>query len=642
MPSFEPQSKFYLLKDVDIDVSYTNQYYFTVPSEQRNFFNSKIFKTVSDGTYQRKNSNILEVPFNADEIRECKYIMWQNTNYSDKWYYAFVTFIDYINPNVARIGYELDVYQTYLFDVEWKQSFIDRQHTQRYNNGLPVINLEDEGLEYGDNYQITRKVFLYQIQHVAFAIMGFTEQLETSFVAGGNTIHGVPTQLYYYIIPIYLDYPGRNFTLNNNSVSNITDFLNACVTNTELVGKMVSCTIVPFLTIGAMTSTDSGTTINITSNNLSVVTLPSSKGSFALLRPTYSAELQPYEITDGHTIYQDFPAYDESKLLMYPYSFTELTTERGDAFIIKNEYLALQNGSITIGIFGNINFQNKMAFLVKNYLTDTTSPYAREYYMEHGIHDSSNANLPIIDDYTASYLQANSNSIEVARSNALMQQQSAMQVAQNTRTMEGNNANRNRISNYMGALNNAMQGMSSALSSNTPLGAIGGVVSGISGAVTGLVQAQNSYANAIASANTSLANSRISAQTDYQMSVATVNAKIRDAEQIPSNTRSMGGDYMFDIAYQCNGIYLLKKTIMPYYAEKLTQYFKMYGYKVNKLEIPLFHTRESWNYIKMVEPNVEGNIPMNDLLKIRDIFIKGITLWHGDYIGNYLRTNNEL
>ena len=96
------------------------------------------------------------------------------------------------------------------------------------------------------------------------------------------------------------------------------------------------------------------------------------------------------------------------------------------------------------------------------------------------------------------------------------------------------------------------------------------------------------------------------------------------------------------MANDCNALYLRRKTIYTEYANKLSDYFKQYGYKVNRLEVPKFHTRASWNYIKMTEPNVYGNIPNDDLMQIRDIFIKGITLWHGPYIGNYSRNNDEI
>ena len=639
MPTFQPLTTFYLIKDVDIDVSYTNQYYFSTETAQYNFFYSKVFKTVQEGTYQRKNSNMIDVPFQADDIRACKYIMWQNNNYSNKWYYAFVTLIDYVNPGVSRISYELDVYQTYLFDMQWKQSFIQRKHTTRYENGLPVINMEDEGLDYGNTYRILKRTNLVQIPDVSFCIMGFSEQLEGSSGTLGNSIHGIPTQLYYYILPIWLNYPVKTFKLNNFSVTFplINEFLNACVTNENLVGKMVSCVIVPFLTFGETTATMSDDVITINNQNIRYVNLPSRMGGYSIMRMNASAKLEVAEVTDSSTVYGDFPHYEESKLLMYPYSFTELTTQRGDSFIIRNEQLVTRNGNITIGIFGNINFQNKMAFIVKNYLSDSQA-----YYMQQGIHDDSNASLPIIDDYTASYLQANSNSIAVARSNALMQQQSSVQVAENTATTQSQNAERTLHGNVFYALGNTVNGVAGALSSGNLTTALLGTLGSAFKGLTGLSSSELAYENSLASASTSLANSKISAQTDYQMSMATLDGKIQDAEQIPSTTRSMGGDYLFDIAYMCDGIYLLKKTIQPYYVDKLTKYFKLYGYKVNALEVPSFHTRASWNYFKISIPNVEGNIPMNDLMKIRDIFIKGITLWHGDYIGDYSRNNNEI
>lgn len=639
MPTFQPLTTFYLIKDVDIDVSYTNQYYFSSEYDQYNFFYQKVYKTVQEGTYQRKNSNMIDVPFQSDEIRECKYIMWQNANYSNKWYYAFVTLIDYVNPSVSRISYELDVYQTYLFDMEWKQSFIQRKHTTRYENGLPVVNMEDEGLDYGNTYVTLKRTNLVQIPDVSFCIMGFSEQLEGSSGTLGNSIHGIPTQLYYYMLPIWLNYPVKTFKLNNFSVTFplINEFLNACVTNENLVGKMVSCVIVPFLTFGETTATMSGDVITINNQNIKYVNLPSRMGGYPIMRMNNSAKLEVAEVTDSSTVYGDFPHYEESKLLMYPYSFTELTTQRGDSFIIRNEQLVTRNGNITIGIFGNINFQNKMAFIVKNYLSDSQA-----YYMQQGIHDDSNASVPIIDDYTASYLQANSNSIAVARSNALLQQQSAVQVAENTATTQSQNAERTLHGNVISALGNTVNGIAGALTSVNPTSMLFGALGAGYKGITDMYSSEKAYQNSLASASTSLANSKISAQTDYQMSMATLDGKIQDAEQIPSTTRSMGGDYLFDIAYMCDGIYLLKKTIQPYYVDKLTKYFKLYGYKVNTLEVPSFHTRSSWNYLKIAIPNVEGNIPMNDLMKIRDIFIKGITLWHGDYIGDYSRSNNEI
>ena len=40
--------------------------------------------------------------------------------------------------------------------------------------------------------------------------------------------------------------------------------------------------------------------------------------------------------------------------------------------------------------------------------------------------------------------------------------------------------------------------------------------------------------------------------------------------------------------------------------------------------------------------NISGSIPQDDLMKIRAMFDKGITLWHDDLVGNYNRQNKEI
>ena len=631
MPTFIPEGTIKLIKNVDIDISYTHQYYFRNSDAQETFFDSKVFKTLTNGTYQRKNINSIQVPYQADEIAECKYLYWINPQYSQKRYYAFVTSINYVNPGVSQINYQLDVYQTFLFDVTWKESFIERKHTTRYNqSGIPYINTLDENLEYGTEYDVVARDTVWQNPDVAWCIIGNTNQ-DDSYRYGN-----LDSNLGYRIIPVWLGDEAKTFyiqydasgtgTLDTYEIASLKDVFNQYRNNSSLVNTMVSCVIIPYLCVKNLDIDDRGTRVIISSpvllprglSGLSTYTL-------ALSRASHSDPYIVYEKNMGNK-YQHFPQYEESKLLMYPYSFLELTTNRGDSKIIKLEYINSQN--VNIGICGTVSFRNKMAFIVENYLSDG-------YKINNALVDNSNESVPIMDDYSASYLQANSNAIEVSKSNAQMIQQSQLDRAQNTYNTGSQNALLQRASGDVQATGNFVGGLFSSIMGNP-----GGVNSMIGGVAdyfsTGL-----QYDSTMNSLENSLANNRISANTDYQTTIASTLAKVRDAEQVPASTRSLGGDYMFDNAYSCNRLYLVYKTIKSEYANKLTNYFKQYGYKVNALEIPQFDTRESWNYIKMKEPNVTGNIPMDDLLKIRDIFIKGITLWHGDYIGDYSRSNNE-
>ena len=127
-----------------------------------------------------------------------------------------------------------------------------------------------------------------------------------------------------------------------------------------------------------------------------------------------------------------------------------------------------------------------------------------------------------------------------------------------------------------------------------------------------------------------------------EQSIGLTQAKIQDINNIPPTVSNLGSNTMFDTGYKNMHFYVMIKTIRDEYAEQITNYFKMFGYKVNKLEIPNTKSRESYNYIKSVDANIIGNIPANDLSAIKGIFDKGVTIWHTDNVGDYSLSNNEV
>lgn len=100
----------------------------------------------SDYTYVRKDS-IIRVPINAERLYTKNYVMYQNANYGNKWFYCFIVNIEYINENMTELTLETDVFQTYMFDITFNAGFIERQHVHNDNIGLwrnpePEIPLE--------------------------------------------------------------------------------------------------------------------------------------------------------------------------------------------------------------------------------------------------------------------------------------------------------------------------------------------------------------------------------------------------------------------------------------------------------------------------------------------------------------------
>ena len=67
----------------------------------------------------------------------------------------------------------------------------------------------------------------------------------------------------------------------------------------------------------------------------------------------------------------------------------------------------------------------------------------------------------------------------------------------------------------------------------------------------------------------------------------------------------------------------------------------MYGYKVNDVKTPNITGRTNWNYVKTIGCNIVGDVPQDDMQKIKDIFNNGVTLWHNpSTFLDYSQSNN--
>ena len=176
MVSITPQGDIYLCK-TPLENDYKNQLTFSNATSQFNYFNSKIFKTLDNYTYI-KHDNIIKVGLNIDEIINCNYLFYRNEGFSNKWYYCFITNMEYVNENCTSITFETDVWQTYQFNLTYKQCFVEREHVNNDNIGLHTV---PEGLETGD-YIVNSVVELGNNQmNVKYIAMAYTSNPEDIF-----------------------------------------------------------------------------------------------------------------------------------------------------------------------------------------------------------------------------------------------------------------------------------------------------------------------------------------------------------------------------------------------------------------------------------------------------------------------------
>lgn len=132
---------------VPLEISDINQLTFANATAQFNYFNGLTNKKSFDKfTYLRKD-NVIKVPELIDNLYDYNYVMYRNTEYSNKWFYAYITDLNYINDNVTAVTIKTDVWQTWQFQLVFKPTFVEREHV---NDDTVGSNLIPESLECGE------------------------------------------------------------------------------------------------------------------------------------------------------------------------------------------------------------------------------------------------------------------------------------------------------------------------------------------------------------------------------------------------------------------------------------------------------------------------------------------------------------
>ena len=133
-----------LIKNYSYDNNYDYIKTFTSKDSQNNFFNTLLCIEIETHNYIKEHESF-KIKISYDELisEGVNYIIFNN-GYKD--IYAFITSKEYLNEEVTRVNYEIDVIQTFMFDFNIRQSFIERKVC-----AIDEITDFDEGIEFGEH-----------------------------------------------------------------------------------------------------------------------------------------------------------------------------------------------------------------------------------------------------------------------------------------------------------------------------------------------------------------------------------------------------------------------------------------------------------------------------------------------------------
>ena len=510
-----PQTELRLLK-CNLNLDNNNQLTFASKTAQYNYFNGLTHKTITDISYQRKDSYI-RFPEHIDNLIEYNYVMYKNTNYSNKWFYAYVTRMEYENDSCTRVYIKTDVWQTWQFDLTFMKSFVEREHVNDDTIGKHTV---PELLETGE-YIINATDYIMYDTNVYPVIA-------CSDVAAG--LHYPDTSTYSRI------FSGcKYFTFTDNAdAAKFIEILDSDAKGDAIIAVfMVPGTLWNKLNKNEHTDTVNGITCHY-------YTVYSTSGMIIEQQKTVSMQTT----LNGYTP-------KNNKLKCYPYNYLEIDNNAGGTGIF--HYEKFVNNSPSFQVAGAITPGCSIMCYPLNY-----NLKADDHILTSGMLYSYN------DGITGCKYPIGSWSNDVYT---------------NWITANGVNVATQVISGAVTAAAGIATGNAAAA---------GGGIFGITNAISSV----------------------------YQHSLM--------PDQARGNTNS--GDVTFAML---QSLFAIKKKSIKYeYAQIIDEYFSMYGYKVNRLKTPNITGRSNWNYVKLINPNIEGYIPQEDLSEIKDLFSNGITLWH--------------
>lgn len=193
MAAFEPQTTLYLFQDTCIDVH--NEPYFNSKAEQWAWFSSRIYATFPANSYQREERYVsIDMP--PELVRKADYLCFLNAGNGDDngRVYGMITSVEFINPHRTDVYYVIDSFQSFITEVTFLQSFVEREMvTNDWNGSFPNFqSLLDEGLGCGPQTVVHTDKWRTEGFRIV-VLSAYDEQAEP--VSNINFNFGVPTTL---------------------------------------------------------------------------------------------------------------------------------------------------------------------------------------------------------------------------------------------------------------------------------------------------------------------------------------------------------------------------------------------------------------------------------------------------------------
>ena len=588
MAFITPTNNVKLLTGIPINNDYENTLKFASRSAQYTYFSGKVknigttlvpvYASWANISYQRYSRNSIKLEVNAEKLYDCNYMMFQNTNFGDKWFYAFITEILYIANEVTEIFYEIDVMQTWFPDCTLRPSFVEREHRQIDGVG---VNRVEEGIDYGEYYLRSLQPCMYAANHPMFeesVIVVAVDKADSHYTSNllFRVYSGIGSGLWYFVFP---NTAGTG--LNYGGIDGVNAIIQMYTEATQDIGidNIISIFMCP--KIFFVDYSTQPTNINI-----------GTYGSFPMYLDSRAKKTDVRSFDYTIKIPDAIGSYTprNKKLLQYPYNFLMVTDCKNENATYKYEDFV----PVTVNNESHLKFtyytqpstDSSMMIVPNNYRGLDGKNYAEKMVFK---------GFPICSwscDMWQAYIAQNGGVLPTIASDVIYP---SVDMLSST-----------------GYIPQHFKDVAEDLA----LGMLG-------------VETVKDKERARMGTQGNITNTSVMSRT-----LATFGRTLGHTKVGNQARGNYNGDVMF--AAGLTDFQYGQMTITAEFVARLDKFFDLYGYKTNEVKIPNTNVRKHWTYTKVIGLNMIASIPQDAEEKIKAIFENGIRFWnYPDEVGNF-------
>ena len=144
MAYIAPNSIIEFFGDLGLSPNYEDTFYFPSVAAKDSFFSQRAkVATAASCTYVRGERGKVRVQIGMNPLIYAHYMRYKNTSFENKWFYAFITRVNYINNQTSEVEFVPDVVTTWMGAFSLGGCLVEREHV--INDAIGA-HLMDEGL----------------------------------------------------------------------------------------------------------------------------------------------------------------------------------------------------------------------------------------------------------------------------------------------------------------------------------------------------------------------------------------------------------------------------------------------------------------------------------------------------------------